>query len=604
MRRSETNTIFRLGAARLRWVLASMISVGAGSQFANAQVIPGQSGNPLQAPSREEVEPLKDQVEPPKSKITIDPRQAVDVGPCPLRESDIRVALTTVRLSASGNETLAPELANLLAAVKPAIIGDQPIAAVCDVRDDANAILRRAGYVASVQIPSQEIADGELRLEVVSARITEIVVRGNADHFRETLRPRIEQLKALFPLNEHDAERILLLAGDVPGIDVQLVLRSAGTKPGEVIGDMTVQATPVQVIANVQNAGSRQLGRELGTIRADFYGLTGLADRTFVALSNSAQFREQHVIQAGHELGIGGSGFRGGVRGSYAISQPSIPNLSLRSRSIISGVDLAYPLVRQVSSGLTAWAGLEYINQETKVQSGASRVPFTRDRLSVGFARLEGYTGKLRQDGSTSWSLQGNIEVRQGLNLFNPTPSRTISGGYSPSRFDGNGRATVVRGTFDGTWSPGRGISLNASVFGQWTKSALLNLEEFSIGSLTYGRGYDPGANGADRAIAFRIEPRARLTGPGTVARPNKIQLEVSAFYDNAHIWNLDSGAIETNRKLDSIGGGLRAIVAGRLVLDLTYARPLKRALTTDTARPPARLLFSLTTKLLPWRIR
>lgn len=604
MGRSKKNSKRRQVATRFRWALASLISVGAGNQVASAQAIPGQSGNVPQGPTRQEVEPLKDQVAPPKSKITIDPRSVIEVGPCPLRESDVRVALTEVRFSASGDEKLAPELATLLASVKLAVSGDQPIAAVCDVRDNANTVLRRAGYVASVQIPPQEILNGELQLVVVAARITEIVVRGNADRFRDTLRPRIEQLKALFPLNEHDAERILLLAGDVPGLDVQLVLRSAGTKPGEVIGDMTVQATPIQVIANVQNAGSRQLGRELGTVRADVYGLTGLADRTFLALSNSAQFREQHVIQAGHEMGIGGGGFRIGVRGSYAISEPSIPNLSLRSRSIISGLDLSYPLVRQVSSGLTAWAGFEYINQETKVQSGTSRVPFTRDRISVGFARLEGYTGKLRQDGSTSWSLAGNVEVRKGLNIFNPTPSRTISGGYSPSRFDGNGRATVVRGTFDGTWSPASGISFNASVFGQWTKSALLNLEEFSIGSLTYGRGYDPGANGADRAIAFRLEPRARLTGAGTAARPNKIQLEVSAFYDNAHIWNLDSGAIETKRTLDSIGGGLRAIVAGRLVLDLTYARPLKRALTTDTDRPPARLLFSLTTKLLPWRIK
>ena len=95
-----------------------------------------------------------------------------------------------------------------------------------------------------------------------------------------------------------------------------------------------------------------------------------------------------------------------------------------------------------------------------------------------------------------------------------------------------------------------------------------------------------------------------RLTSAGPVEKPNRFQFEVSGFYDNIHIWNKDTGAIETRRTLASIGGGVRAIIAGRLVLDLTYAKPLTRALITDQNRPPARWLFSLTTKLLPWRAK
>jgi hemolysin activation/secretion protein len=590
-------------ASALRWALASSVVTAIVPMAANAQVAPPiPDGNG--APTREEAEPVKPRAEAPKSQVTIDPRKAFEVGACPLRESAIRVDLQSVRYLAPGDEKLAPELLALLGTIQPQTRGDQPIAAVCDIRDMANTALHRAGYVASVQIPPQEITGGEFQLIVVAARITEIVVRGNADGYRDALRPRLEQLKALFPLNERDAERILLLAGDVPGLDVQLVLRSAGTKPGEVIGDMTVSATPVQLLANVQNAGSKQLGREVGTLRADIFGLTGLSDRTFIALSNSAQFREQHVVQLGHDMGVGGGGFRVGVRGSYAISQPTITQLSLRSRTIIAGLDLSYPLVRQVNSGVTAWAGLEYLNQETRVLTAGQRVPFTADRISIGYARLEGYTGSLRLDGSEAWSLKAGVELRQGLNIFNPTPQGRITGGFSPSRFDGDGRATEFRGTLDASWSPAHNVWFTGSVFGQYSKKALLNLEEFSVGSLTYGRGYDPGATGADRAVAFRLEPRVRLTGAGTAQKPNKFQLEVSAFYDNIHIWNVDQGAIETKRSVDSIGGGIRAIVAGRLVLDLTYAKPLKRALSIDADRPPPRLLFSLTTKLLPWRTK
>jgi hemolysin activation/secretion protein len=585
-------------STRLKWLLA--VTVAGASQGAQAQVAGGTTD--VRPPTREQAEVPLGKAEAPKPQVNVDSRRAIDAGPCPLRDSTVRVDLQTVRYAAPANETVPPELLQLLAPIGPSVTGDQPIAAVCDIRDAANAALNRAGYVALVQIPPQEITGGELQLTVIAARITDIVVRGDADRYRNALRPRVEQLKALYPLNKRDAERILLLAGDIPGLNVQLVLRAAGTKPGEVIGDMVVDASSVQVIANVQNAGSHQLGRELGTVRADIFGLTGLSDRTFLAVSNSFQFKEQHVIQGGHEFGLGGSGFRLGLRNSYAISQPSIPNLALRSRTIIAGLDLSYPIIRQVSSGLAAFAGVEYLNQETRVRTGQQRVPFTRDRLTIAFARVEGYTGQLRADGTSSWSLVGNAELRQGVNLFNPTPRRQISGGFSPSRFDGNGRATVVRGTLDGSWSPVRGVWLNGSVFGQWSNSALLNLEEFSIGNLTYGRGFDPGANGADRALAYRIEPRVRITDFGSATSAKKIQLEASAFYDSVRIWNRDTGTIETRRTLDSVGGGLRAIVSGRVIFDLTYAKPLKRALSTDRAVPTDRLLFSITTKLLPWR--
>ena len=116
--------------------------------------------------------------------------------------------------------------------------GDQPIRVVCDIRDQANAALRRDGWVASVQIPAQSIDGGELQLQVVTARITEIRVRGDAGPYASRWRRGIASCSALDPLNERDAERALLLAGDVPGLDVQLSLRPAGTQPGEVIGDL------------------------------------------------------------------------------------------------------------------------------------------------------------------------------------------------------------------------------------------------------------------------------------------------------------------------------------------------------------------------------
>lgn len=47
---------------------------------------------------------------------------------------------------------------------------------------------------------------------------------------------------------------------------------------------MTVQRTPVYADVNVQNGGTRALGRWGGFARAQLIGLSGLADRTTIAV--------------------------------------------------------------------------------------------------------------------------------------------------------------------------------------------------------------------------------------------------------------------------------------------------------------------------------
>ncbi len=64
--------------------------------------------------------------------------------------------------------------------------------------------------------------------------------------------------------NRFEAERYLLLAGDLPGYDVRLALRSAGRARGEVIGEVTVARTPALARRHRPESGlarARPLGR-------------------------------------------------------------------------------------------------------------------------------------------------------------------------------------------------------------------------------------------------------------------------------------------------------------------------------------------------------
>ncbi|HUD30278.1 MAG TPA: ShlB/FhaC/HecB family hemolysin secretion/activation protein [Novosphingobium sp.] len=542
-------------------------------------------------PDRPQIEQTVPQDElPTQPSVRVDTRNALAQAPCALADSDIRVSLTALVLERPDGSPLAPELQALLAGVDADMHGEQSIAVVCRVRDRVNQRLNDAGYVALAQIPAQQISDGTLHIQVVTAHITELRIVGEPGPFRGQLEKAVEQIRALDPLNRRDAERLLLLTGDIPGLDVNLTLSSANGAPGEVIGTLGVTVERFSLTANVQNYGSHQLGRWVGSVRGEAYGLTGMADRTFLAYSNSADWDEVRVFQAGHDFGLTQSGLRLGLRGSLATSRPDIDSLDLRSRSIIAGIDLSMPVVRKLDATLLAMGGFEILNQRARFHTNGSSLPFTYDKLRVLYARLE---GDFRLDDGTREYLRtrGSLELRKGIDVLDATKRGVVSSQGAPSRLFGNPEAFVIKGEIDFELKPADAVQIDLGAFGQWTDDPLLNLEEFSLGNYTHGRGYDPGSNGGDRAYGFTVEPRVRLPVP-------RFGVQASAFYDWVRLENLDRGTLTPKRTLRSVGGGLRFVLPRTLVLDLTYAHPLDRVLPTDTKKAPDRFLVSLTAKL------
>ncbi|WP_232496121.1 ShlB/FhaC/HecB family hemolysin secretion/activation protein [Novosphingobium kaempferiae] len=552
-----------------------------GSTGAMAQVIPTR-------PQVEQTVPKEDL--PTQPKVNVDSRNAIAPAPCALADSDIRVNLTALALERPDGSPLPQELQGLLAGVDADMHGEQSIAVVCRVRDRINQRLNDAGYVALAQIPAQQISDGTLRIQIVTARITELRIVGDPGPFRGQLEKAVEQIRALDPLNRRDAERILLLTGDIPGLDVNLTLSSANGAPGDVIGMLGVTIQRFALTANVQNYGSHQLGRWVGSVRAEAFGLTGMADRTFVAYSNSADWDEVRVVQAGHDFGLTQSGLRLGLRGSLATSRPDIESLDLRSRSIIAGIDLSMPVVRDLDRTVLASGGFEIINQRTRYHVDDKSLPFTYDKLRVIYARLE---GDFRFDNGIREFLRAraSLELRKGIDVLDATKQGIVSAKGAPSRLYGDPQAFVIKGDVDFELKPADAIQIDFGAFGQWTDDPLLNLEEFSLGNYTHGRGYDPGSNGGDRAYGFTVEPRVKLPVP-------RFGVQASAFYDWVRLENLDPGTLIPKRTLRSVGGGLRFLLPRTLVLDLTYAHPLDKVLPTDTKKPSDRFLVSLTAKL------
>lgn len=538
-------------------------------------------------PSRQEVTPPVPDAQA-QSSVQVDSRAAFTQAACPFADSPLRLKLEGVSFTSPDGSPLPPRIAAVLAPLTRTA-GDQSVAVVCDLRDRANAALQRAGWVASVQIPAQEINGGVLKLQVVTAHIVEVRVRGSAGPYQHLLRDRIARIQALNPLNEHEAERLLLLAGDIPGLQVQLSLRpAAGGEQGAVVGELTIAFRRFSTLFNAQNYNSRLLGRETGYARAEIYGLTGMGDLTYLGASSTADFHKQIIAQVGHIAMLDAGGTTLGGRFTYAWSRPALGALNLRTTTLIGGVDLQRPLIRSLRTNLRARGGVDIVDQDTMIGSGADAVPLTTDRLRVLFAGLDGNYSKPRFDGGTVFSLTGSIEARKGLGVLGAS-ERGRSGATPTSRIDGDAQAFVIRGVGGVMVALNRIFSVAGEAQAQWSASPLLNYEQLSIGNLTIGRGYDPGSNSGDRFVGGHGELRA------DVPLLTRVGTQLFGFYDYVYLEHLDSGTLEPHRRFRSFGGGGRFSLPGRLVLEASYAHPQDKAFRLDERRASDRVLVSLT---------
>jgi hemolysin activation/secretion protein len=506
----------------------------------------------------------------------------IERAPCALDSPEFKDIRFTVRgAQFDGLQGLSP--GELTSSYADLIGTDQPISVVCDIRDRAATILRSAGYIAAVEVPEQRIGDGVVHFKVLMAHLGQIRVRGNAGGAERIIAAYLSELTKQPVFNRYDAERYLLLASDLPGYTVRMTLRPAGTTPGEVLGDVTVQRTPVYVDANIQNGGSQALGRWGGLVRAQFFGLTGLADRTTLAAFTTADLKEQQTIQVGHDFRIGSEGLGIGGLFTYAWAHPTIQpkaTTNIKARTLLATLQADYPIFRSLARTLRGSAGMDYINQDVDLNS----IALTRDRLRVGFLRLgfDAVDTRFANGHSLAeplWRVGSTLEFRKGLDILGatercgPTGAKCLGpNDIPPSRVEGIATASVVRALLYGEWRPIPKLTFALGARGQYAWDPLLSFEEFSAGNYTVGRGYDPGVLLGDRGWGTQAEIRFGSLIP---ANPKKAAVEGYVFWDHARVRNLDKLFLVAGSKhLNSVGAGAR-VNWDRFSLDANLAVPM-----------------------------
>lgn len=583
---------------------AALSAVPAAAQVPAPQPVPNQPGQQL--PTREELQRVPVAPLPERApRLSVD-ASAIERAPCPL--ADPRFSTITVTVQQAVFEGLGPIDPELL---RPAYDGylnrAVPIAAICEIRDVAATILRRAGYLAAVQVPAQSIDNGVVRFDVLLARLRSLRIRGDLGPSEQLVAGLLQPLVSDAPFNQNQAERTLLLARDLPGYDIRLTLRPMpGGTPGDVAADVTVQRHRGRLDYAIQNLGSEEVGRFGGLLRGELYDLIGAGDRLSAGVFQTANFSEQTVLQGSYDAWLGTSGLTAGARVAYAWTRPDVDGRDpFRARTLIAGAQLSYPLMRTQAQTVRATGGLELVDQRLSFD----RIRVTTDHLRIAFARLDIDTidpASVQGVGDYSaidprWRARLGMELRQGLDILgardNCGTQLTCPAGVTLSRIDGDPEATVIRAAGEVAYRAGREVEFVLAPRAQYAFDPVVTYEEFSIGNYSVGRGYEPGTLVGDSGYGITAEARYGRFG----ARPG-VQAQPFAFVDAAWVW--DRGAVrafEGARSLVSVGGGVRAILEDRARLDATIAVPLDRAFF-QPKRNSVRFLVSLNTRLLPWR--
>ncbi|MGQ3100115.1 MAG: ShlB/FhaC/HecB family hemolysin secretion/activation protein [Sphingopyxis solisilvae] len=577
--------------------------IGSAGLFAVAwHAAAGAQATP-QIPTREQIQPPAIAPATPPAEQIVSADDSIERAPCPLANpefANVRITLRSVEFSSVEGidpATLAPSWADRVGQ-------DLPISVVCDIRDRAATMLRSQGYLAAVRVPPQTISDGVVRLDILAARMTRVEVRGDAGRNERLLQRYLSRLDDQPVFNIVEAERYLLLARDIPGLDARLTLRP-GNAPGEVVGEVLVARTPFIFDTNIQNYGSRDVGRWGGVARVRFAGLTGMGDLTTASFYSTPDFDEQQVVQLAHEFRVGGEGLRLGASYTYAWTRPDLAAFPIKSKTQVVNLFASYPLTLRQAHRLTIGGGLDLIDQDI----GFGGVALNRDRLRVFNLRADAswidpasIAGRGGYNPSEPrWALSTSLEARQGVNFLGASDdcgpggaACFLPGAVPLTRVDGKPDAFLVRANALAEWRPHKLFTLSAAPRAQWASDPLLAYEEFSGGNFTIGRGFDPGTIIGDSGVGVALEARY---GSFVPANTKSFAVQPFAFFDAAWVWNKDAAFAGLNpQKLYSAGGGMRVAYGEVGRLDVTLAVPLNRGGFLAN-RPDPRLLVSLTTQ-------
>lgn len=448
-----------------------------------------------------------------------------------------------------------------------------------------DAYAQRAFNAVRVSIPEQDIRAGQVRLQVLEAKIRRVRVQDNRFFDEKNVRAALPSLKEDTAPNVRALSQDALLANENPAKQVSVSLE-ATDEPAKV--DATVRVTdenPSRVSVFADNTGTPSTGNTrtgLGYQHANVFNSDNVVNAQ--AITSPGYTSEVQIFGIGYRAPVYGWGGAVDVIAGYSsVNSGTVQNLfNVSGKGRVGGLRYTQLLGRidtyehRVALG---WDYRAYNNNVTLVDTTGTVVPdITVRPLSLS------YMGRLSQVGRDL--------------AFNASFSRNIPGGNNGTQEDfelqragAQADYKIFRAGLAYSQQLPRDFLLRAAINAQWTSDLLVPGEQFGMGGADSVRGYYERETANDNGQRYSLEAYA----PDFGARlGNDWRVRVLVFtdaargHDNVEKRNPDN-------KLGSFGLGLRANYAKSFALRLDAARVTQDAgtRTSGESRVHAALAYS-----------
>ncbi len=444
-----------------------------------------------------------------------------------------------------------------------------------EVASTITQIYREDGYFLAEAWPGP---DGQ-SIVVDEGRIQTIEIEGVDTRTFQTLENIFRPLTTAYPITLKRFERAVMLAEDIPDLDVSTEL----DYPDQAGARLRVLGEPLR-----KQAGSATLDnppRELGEalsfyVVQEFYSTLTVGD--LLRFEGSGNYNwdkdDEHSLWGAltyrtplNSNGLYGEIFYGNINAKRDLSGNF-------ARTDIDGenftIAMGYPVIRDVAQ--YGYFLLDY--RVSKADSVSGGVPLSSDASVVGLTYLYGQNYPKGQ------------ALEAGLTLsFGDNDNDTTDANFD----DGDSSFWHLRGGI-GYESPLTGLSPNTAwrteIWGQYTTDRLPSVEEYFLGDRYALRGYRFDEVDGDSGISAIFEvSHSYFPSSQSIHR-----LTPFAFFDVGYISNNDPASFEVdNATLASTGLGLDVEFKRNLFLSGYVGVPLRDGPLTDSGDPGAYLALT-----------
>ncbi len=430
------------------------------------------------------------------------------------------------------------------------------------LRDQLTRLYVDAGYLTSgALLPDQAVSEGVVEYRIVEGQLDAIEIEGERWFRPATLQRRLSRA-ADAPLDVRDLEQELQLLQQDPRIRRVNAELIPGEQPGEARLLVRIEEElPWLASLELSNHESPSSGAYRAQLDLAHRNLTGRGDVLRVMTARTDGLEDYEV---GYELPFTdretsiGAWLRYGE--SDVVEQP-FDEVDIASNSTTAGLSLRQPLYRSLRAQLDVALLAEYRESETFLLG--EPFPFgegtDKGRSVVSVVRLR--QDWLYRDLSQVFAARSQLSL--GLDALGATQNdgRVADGQFLAWL----GQFQWLR-RFDPT-----GVELLFRADVQLASSALLSLEQYSVGGSQSVRGYRENQLVRDNGWVASLEARIPLWRD----EARGFSLQLAPFVDVGGAWNSDRAEIGPDT-LTSAGVGLRFGFSEHLHGDIYWAEALR----------------------------